>query len=101
MSQGAYRRVCGAATPKGAARRGCSATGPASVAEIYLSGGVALWAALMSGAGNTPRIRTARDAAVSTATEAGGIRPPTAKPGAPPPPPGAPQDTALTTRREE
>src|SRR5207245_4885263 len=26
MSQGAYRRVCGAATPKGAARRGCSAT---------------------------------------------------------------------------
>src|SRR6266571_9247136 len=29
MSQGAYRRVCGAATPKGAAQRGCSATGPA------------------------------------------------------------------------
>src|SRR2546426_351788 len=28
MSQGAYRRVCGAATPKGAAQRGCSATGP-------------------------------------------------------------------------
>src|SRR5206468_7798454 len=29
MSQGAYRRVCGASTPKGAAQRGCSATGPA------------------------------------------------------------------------
>src|SRR5438309_10149844 len=29
MSQSAYRRVCGAATPKGAAQRGCSATGPA------------------------------------------------------------------------
>src|SRR2546426_11236867 len=28
VSQGAYRRVCGAATPKGAAQRGCSATGP-------------------------------------------------------------------------
>src|SRR2546427_5625831 len=27
-SQSAYRRVCGAATPKGAAQRGCSATGP-------------------------------------------------------------------------
>jgi len=29
MSQGAYRRVCGASTPKGVAQRGCSATGPA------------------------------------------------------------------------
>jgi hypothetical protein len=28
MSQSAYRRVCGAATPKGVAQRGCSATGP-------------------------------------------------------------------------
>ena len=28
MSQGAYRRVCGAATPKGAAQRGCFATEP-------------------------------------------------------------------------
>src|SRR5205807_9528962 len=28
MSQSAYRRVCGAATSKGAAQRGCSATGP-------------------------------------------------------------------------
>src|SRR5205807_8681778 len=28
MSQSAYRRVGGAATPKGAAQRGCSATGP-------------------------------------------------------------------------
>jgi len=28
MSQGAYRRVCGAATPKGAAQQGCSAPGP-------------------------------------------------------------------------
>src|SRR5947199_338863 len=28
MSQSAYRRVCGAATPKGAAQRGYSATGP-------------------------------------------------------------------------
>src|SRR5207302_7615417 len=28
MSQSAYRRVCGAATPKGAAQRGCSVTGP-------------------------------------------------------------------------
>src|SRR3989442_5033467 len=28
MSQSAYRRVCGASTPKGAAQRGCSATGP-------------------------------------------------------------------------
>src|SRR5438093_13723956 len=28
MSPGTYRQVCGAATPKGAAQRGCSATGP-------------------------------------------------------------------------
>src|SRR5438132_8627539 len=30
MSQSAYRRVCGAATPKGAAQRGCLVTGPRS-----------------------------------------------------------------------
>ena len=66
-------------TGRGTARRAPtqsnddSATGPTSVAEIYFSGRMALWAALMSGSGNTPRIRTATDATVSTATEAGDI----------------------------
>src|SRR5947208_10199801 len=37
MSQSAYRRVCGAVTPKGAAQRGCSATGPTPRATGSLS----------------------------------------------------------------
>src|SRR2546425_1522611 len=43
------------------------------IPKYYFNGRMALWAALMSGSGNTPRIRTATDATVSTATEAGDI----------------------------
>src|SRR5207253_10727241 len=65
----------------------------------YFSGRMALWAALMSGSGNTPRIRTAMDATVSTATEAGDITTRTPWPGAPAVSPGSRMYMTITTRR--
>src|SRR5712692_2873509 len=68
MSQSAYRRLYGAATPKGAAQRGCSATGPtpratgSPAALGYAVAGPALSSVLLSahpcdapGPAGTPR----------------------------------------------
>src|SRR5256712_2343830 len=66
----------------------------------YLSGRMALWAALISGYGDTPRIITAMDATVSTATEAGDITTRTPWPGAPASSPGSRMYTTITPRRE-
>src|SRR2546425_11306266 len=42
-SQSAYRRVCVAATPKGAAQRGCSATGPTPDGRRRGTGTIQKW----------------------------------------------------------
>src|SRR5207302_8967364 len=67
--------------------------------HCYLSGRMALWAALTSWSGNTPRIRTATDATKSTAMVAGDVTTRTLYPGVPAVSPGSRMYMTMTTRR--